>query len=53
MKQNSHVLEENRILEFHVCVCTCVWRIIFIFQLKFHQQFENSSAKEKKMERHE
>lgn len=24
---------------------TCIWRVVFIFQLKFHQQFENSSAK--------
>lgn len=29
-------------------VCTWVRRIIFIFQLKFHQQFENSPAKKKK-----
>lgn len=29
------------------CVRTCIWRIVFVFQLKFHQQFENSSTKGK------
>lgn len=32
------------------CVCTCVRGIIFVLQLKCHQQFENSSAKRKDTE---